>query len=93
MSYLVIGLGNKAGDTAVSIQELLKLLVADDKPLSLSQGCLSCILPINQQALEYLNADGADRNRKDEDEDTHTQYTQMYTVCVFFVFLPSSGLG
>lgn len=55
LSYLLIGLRNEAGDAAVSIQKLLKLLVADDEPLGLSQGFLSCILAVNQQALEHLN--------------------------------------
>lgn len=59
----------------MSLQELLKLLVADDKPLRLSQGCLSCILPINQQALKYLNKEGAER--QDEDDDTHTVHTKV----------------
>lgn len=61
ISYLFIGFRNKAGDTAVSIQKLLKLCVADDKPLSLSQGFLSCIFAINQQTLEYLTTRRTDK--------------------------------
>lgn len=70
----------------MSIQELLKLLVADDKPLCLSQGCLSRILPINQQALEYLNSESAER--KDEDEDAHTVYT-IVPFLPFYSYLPA----
>lgn len=59
-SHLLIRLGNKTGDAAVSLQKLLKLLVTDDEPLGLSQGFLSCILPINQQTLEHLNTGSTD---------------------------------
>lgn len=88
-SYLLIGLRNQAGDAAVSIQEVLKLLVTDDEPLCLSQGCLSCVLPINQQALEHLNTGSADG--KDEDEDMHTADTDVtFSPCLCS---PSSGRG
>ncbi|TNN80210.1 hypothetical protein EYF80_009535 [Liparis tanakae] len=50
----------KAGNAAVSFQEVLKHLLADDEPLRLSQGFLSCIFPVNQQALEYLSTGSAD---------------------------------
>lgn len=53
-AYLLIGLWNKAGDAAVSVQKLLELLLTDDEPLRLSQSLLSCILPVNQQTLEHL---------------------------------------
>ena len=56
MSHLLIGLGYEAGDAAMPVQKVLELLVADDKPLCLSQSILPCILPVNQQALEHLNA-------------------------------------
>lgn len=59
-SHLLIRLGNKTGDAAVSLQKLLKLLVTDDEPLGLSQGFLSCVLPINQQTLEHLNTGSTD---------------------------------
>ena len=61
ISYLLIGLRNQAGDAAVSIQKLLKLLLTDDEPLCLSQGALSCIFPINQQTLKHLNTGSTDR--------------------------------
>lgn len=53
-AHLLIGLRNQAGDAAVSLQEVLELQVADDEPLRLSQGFLSCVLAVNQQTLEHL---------------------------------------
>lgn len=66
------------------VQEVLKLQVADDEPLRLFQGVLSCILAINQQTLEDLGV-------------THTlnidaggyAWTSMLSVPAS----PSSGLG
>lgn len=37
------------------VQEVLKLQVADDEPLRLSQGFLSRVLAVNQQTLENLD--------------------------------------
>lgn len=54
LTYLFIGLWNQAFDAAVTVKEALKLLVADNKSLCLPKAVLSCIFPINQQALEHL---------------------------------------
>lgn len=70
--YLLVRLRNKAGDAAVSIQKLLKLLLTDDKLLRLSQGFLTCILPIDQQTLEYLSAGGTHRESEHQDIGAHT---------------------
>lgn len=54
-SYLLIRLWYQAGDAAVFVQEVLKLQIADDEPLRLSQGFLPRILAINQETLEDLD--------------------------------------
>lgn len=46
-AYLLIRLWYQAGDAAVFVQEVLKLQVADNEPLRLSQGLLSCVLAVN----------------------------------------------
>lgn len=63
IAYLLVRLGNETGDAAVSLQKLLKLLFTDDEPLRLPQGFLTCILPIDQQTLEYLNTGSRHRGR------------------------------
>lgn len=63
ISYLLIGLRNKTGNAAVSVQEVLKLLLTDDEPLRLSQGFLSRILTIDQQTLEHLNTGSTGEHR------------------------------
>lgn len=87
ISHLLIGLRNKAGDAAVSLQELLEQLVVDDEPLCLSQGRLACVLPVNQQALEHLTR--RKRERKDEDVDTHTQGNTDVPLLPSYLYLPA----
>lgn len=95
ITYLLIGFRNKTGDAAVSIQKLLKLLVTDDKPLSLSQGLLSCIFAINQQTLEYLNKGSTDKEGECiyGDKDTHKTYcTHSHTTHFSILTFQRTGL-
>lgn len=84
-AYLLIRLWYQAGDAAVFVQEVLKLQVADDEPLRLSQGFLSRILAVNDQTLENL--------------DTHTHTLSVnagghaWTSTLPVHASPSSGLG
>lgn len=87
-SHLLIRLRNKTGDAAVSFQKLLKLLVTDDEPLRLSEGFLSCILPINQQTLEHLNTGSTDGIRWASGYRRTGKRTHSPSLP-----LPSSGLG
>ena len=68
VSYLLIGLWNQTGNAAVSVQKVLEVLVADDKPLGLPQTVLPCVLAVNQQALKHL-----------EEQHTNTQTLNTLT--------------
>lgn len=88
-SYLLIGLGNEAGDTAMSIQKVLELLVADDEPLGLSQSRLSCVFPVDEETLEHLSVDSRDFH-----PDLSSSWgvvTQMQTSPPSCSYLPAAG--
>lgn len=90
LSYLLIGLWNEAGDAAVSIQKLLKLLVTDDEPLRLPQGFFSCIFTIDQQTLEDLNTGSADGERVSKRVKILMYKKHTHSASLL---LPSSGRG
>lgn len=52
--YLFIGFWNQAANAAVTLKEVLKLFFTDNKSLCFSKAVLSCIFPVNQQALKHL---------------------------------------
>lgn len=85
--YLLIRLRNKARDAAVSVQKLLKLLITDDKPLCLSQGCLACVFPVNQQALKDL------KTRTRRSVHPWLPCTNIFIYLFFHFYLPADRIN
>lgn len=52
--YLLIGFWNQTLDVAVPVLEFLKLFIADDELLCVSEGSLPNVLSLDQQTLKYL---------------------------------------
>lgn len=53
-NYLLIRLWNQTLDALVAVQEVLELLIANDKFLCLAEAVLPCVFTFNYQTLEDL---------------------------------------